>query len=245
MEDQKHFIVLVAGFSNYHWNYPVYEEKFGIENFAHTTNAKRYTVDEHLEEIESILPENRPYLLVGYSMGVSLIIELMNRKVLSNCKGATLIGGSRYQPTHWFLNFVFSLPAPFIYFFAFLILLSYPIALMINKFSIKNTNHTCVEGLMRLIENKASEMRKEYNQCIRKVGINVKGVLEENKDIPIYIIRLQKDLMVDEKDLEYTKTFFTEVKEKILPANIIHLTHAQDNEFVKMIEEEYEFFNIV
>ena len=242
MSDQSPFVVLVAGFSNYHWNYPAYQEKYGPDNFAHTTNAGRYTVDDHLDEINSIIPENRPYVLIGYSMGVSLIIELMNRQKLPNCKGAALIGGSRYQPTHWFLNFVFKLPSPFIYFFATLILLSYPIALVINKFSIKNTNHTCVEGLLRLIENKASEMKKEYNHCIRKVGLNIDGVLDENKEIPIYVIRLEKDLMVDEEDLEYTKTFFRNVKEKVLPSDIIHLTHKMDKEFIQMIEEESGFF---
>ena len=54
VEDQP-FIVLVAGYSNYTKKYPAYKERFGEKNYAHTTNAKRYTVDEHLDEIKSII----------------------------------------------------------------------------------------------------------------------------------------------------------------------------------------------
>ncbi|MHA2357930.1 MAG: hypothetical protein ACXABK_04095 [Candidatus Heimdallarchaeaceae archaeon] len=242
MAESEPFIVMVAGFSNYNWNYPAYEKKFGKKNFAHTTNAGRYTVDEHLDEIRSIIPKKRPYLLVGYSMGVSLIIELLNRDKLTNCKGVTLIGGSRYQPTHWFLNFVFSLPVPLIYFFGFLLLLAFPFTYVFTGFNYEKARHSCIEGFTSLIEHKAGEMKKEYNHCIRKVGKEVHGILDENKSIPALFIRLKKDLMVDEADIKYSMTFFEKSKEIIMADDIIHLTHRLDSEFIDLFLKEYAFF---
>ena len=244
MTQEEPFIVLVAGYSNYTKQYPSYEKRFGKENYAYTTNVNRYTVDEHLDEIRSIIPKNREYMLIGYSMGASLIIELLNREIIENCKGVTLIGGSRYQPTHWFLNFVFSLPVPFIYFFASILLFAYPFVLIFTGFNFEKARHSCFEGFQSLLEYKAKEMKKEYNQCIRTVGLDINGIMEENKDIPTLIIRLKEDLMVDEEDLEYTRTFFNKTKEIIMPADIIHLTHAMDAEFVDIFMSEREFFDL-
>jgi pimeloyl-ACP methyl ester carboxylesterase len=243
MSEDQPFIVLVAGYSNYTKKYPAYEERFGSDNFAHTTNAKRYTVDEHLDELKSLIPQNRPYMLVGYSMGASLIIELLNREKLENCKGVTLIGGSRYQPSHWFLTFTFMLPIPFIYFFATILLMTYPFVLLFSGFNFEKARLACYEGSMKSLRtNKAREMKKEYNQCIRKVGRNVHGILEENEDIPALFIRLKEDLMVDEEDLQFTKTFFNKTEEIVLAEDIIHLTHAMDAEFIDIIISQKKFF---
>ncbi len=245
MAEDQPFIVMVAGYSNYTKKYPAYEERFGKENYAHTTNAKRYTVDEHLDEIRSLIPKDRSYMLVGYSMGVSLIIELLNKEKLENCKGITLIGGSRYQPSHWFLTFTFSLPVPFIYFFASIILLTYPFVLLFSGFNFEKARLTCYEGSMKsLVVNNVREMKKEYNQCIRKVGRNITGILKENSTIPTLFIRLNEDLMVDEEDVEFTKTFFKKTKEIILPDDIIHLTHALDSEFIDIFMAQTEFFDL-
>ena len=244
MTNEEPFIVLVAGYSNYTKKYPAYEERFGEENYAYTTNAGRYTVDEHLEETKSLIPENRPYLLIGYSMGVSLIIELFNREKMNNCKGVTLIGGSRYQPTHWFLDFVFSLPVPIMYFFAIILLLTFPFVYLFTGFNYEKARSACYEGLQSFIEYGAQEMKKEYNQCIRKVGLDIEGILKENEEIPALFIRLKEDLMVDEEDLEYTKTFFKKTKEVIMPENIIHLTHAMDAEFIDIFMGQKDFFNL-
>ncbi|MHA1667777.1 MAG: hypothetical protein ACTSX6_08845 [Candidatus Heimdallarchaeaceae archaeon] len=243
MQERKPFVVLVAGFSNYKRRYPAYEKKFGKENFSWTTNAKRYTVDEHLDELESIIPRNRKYILVGYSMGASLIIELLSRKKMENCNGVVLIGGARIQPSHWFLNLLFKLPVPVIYMFSIIMALSFPIVLVFSKFNFHKAIPASFEGLYRLIENGAREMKKEYNECIRKVGRNVSDILEENKQIPLLIIRLTKDMMVNDEDLELVKSFFLKKKEKVMPADIIHLTHALDEQFAEIITNELDFFN--
>ncbi|MCG3220866.1 MAG: hypothetical protein H7641_05745, partial [Candidatus Heimdallarchaeota archaeon] len=179
------------------------------------------------------------------SMGVSLIIELLNREKLENCKGVTLIGGSRYQPTHWFLNFVFSLSIPLIYFFSLILLMTYPFVLIFTGFNFEKARHACYEGSIKsLVINKAREMKKEYNQCIRKVGLDVKGILKENKDIPALFIRLKEDLMVDEEDLAFTRSFFMKTEEIILSDDIIHLTHEMDSEFIDIFMTQSKFFDI-
>ena len=242
MVDTKPFIVLVSGFGNYKRKYPAYDEKLGKEGYAYTTYYKRFTIQEHLDEIHSIIPQDKEYLMIGYSLGASLIVEYLNKYPAENCKGVTLIGGSRIQGSHWFLNFVFKTPVPVILFFSFIMALCFPVVLIASKFNFKKAIPASFEGLYRLIENGPWDMKKAYNTCLRKVGKDVNGVLEQNKKIPVLIIKLVKDMMVNEEDLEYTKSFFNKVKERILPSDIIHLTHKDDKLFLEIVEEETEFF---
>ena len=236
------FMILVAGYTNYHRKYPVYEEKFGDEKFAHTTNFKRFSIDEHLEELESLIPENREYLLVGYSMGGSNILELLGRKHLTNCRGAVLVGAAHVQDVHWFLNFMFLLPVPIMYLFAIILALLFPMNLIIAGFNLKKAIPASFEGIYMFFKHGARNMKKEYNQCLRKVGRNLSDIKEENKDIPLLIIRLEKDMMVKEEHYETVLTWFNKSKTRVLPPDIIHLTHRLDGLFIDIIEEESEFF---
>lgn len=242
MEETRPFVVLASGFGNYKRKYPAYDEKLGKDGYAYTTYYKRFTIQEHLDEIHSIIPKNKEYLMIGYSLGVSLIVEYLNKNPAEDCKGIILIGGSRIQGSHWFLNFIFKTPVPIILFFSIIMALCFPIVLIINKFNFKKAIPASFEGLVRLIENGPWDMKKAYNTCLRQVGRDIKGVLEQNKDIPVLIIRLVKDMMVDEDDLKYTKSFFNNVKERILPSDIIHLTHKDDKLFLEIVDEEKELF---
>ena len=76
------------------------------------------------------------------------------------------------------------------------------------------------------------------------MGRNITGILKENSTIPTLFIRLNEDLMVDEEDVEFTKTFFKKTKEIILPDDIIHLTHALDSEFIDIFMAQTEFFDL-
>ena len=183
-------------------------------------------------------------MIVGYSMGGCNLIELLSRKALPNCNGIVLVGAARILTPHWFLNFLFKLPVPLIYFFAGLIALLFPFNLIVSGFNLKKAIPASFEGLERLIENGAGKMKKEYNQCVRKVGRNVENILEENKDIPLLIIRIQKDMMVDEEDLATVKSFFNKWDEEILPEHIIHLTHKYDRLYIELIDERKDFFGI-
>jgi len=237
------FMILAAGFSNYDREYPIYEEKFGKENFAHTTNQNRFTIEEHLEEIESLMPKNREYMLIGYSMGGSNILELLGWKNLTRCRGVVLVGAAHIQDVHWFLNFMFRLPVPIIYFFAILIALLFPMNLIIAGFNFKKAVPASFEGLYMFLRYGARNMKKEYNHCIRKVGRNLDDILPENKDIPLLIIRLEKDMMVRDEYYQTVLNWFNKTKMRILPPDIIHLTHRLDNLFISIIEEEKELFS--
>jgi pimeloyl-ACP methyl ester carboxylesterase len=244
MSEQEPFMVLAPGFSNYYRKYPAYVERYGEENFAHTTNYKRYSIEDHLEEIESVIPENRSFMMIGYSMGGCNLIELLSRKALPNCKGVILVGAARILTPHKFLDFLFRLPVPLIYFLAGLIALLFPFNLIITGFNLKKAIPASFEGLVRLVENGAGKMKKEYNQCVRLVGKEVDDILEENKNIPLLIIRLHKDMMVDEEDLATLKTFFNKWDEEILPKHIIHLTHKFDSLYIEIIDGRKDFFGI-
>lgn len=244
MSEKEPFMILAPGFSNYKRTYPTYEERYGKDNFAYTTNYKRYSIDDHLEEIESLIPENKPFMIAGYSMGGCNIIELLSRRALTNCKGVVLIGAARILTPHWFLNYLFRLPVPLIYFLAIFIALLFPFNFIVSGFNLKKAIPASFEGLVRLIENGAGKMKKEYNGCVRKVGRNVEDILEENRKIPLLIIRIQEDMMTDEEDLATVRTFFTKSKERILPENIIHLTHKYDSLYIQIIDGEKDFFGL-
>jgi len=236
------FLMVAAGYSNYTREYPAYIEKFGQENVQWTTNAGRYSIEDHIDELKSKLPIDRPYIITGHSMGGSIIIELMNKEPLVNCRGVSIVGSSRIQPSHWFLNFLFYLPVPIIYLFFGLMALSFPITLIVTRFNFHKAVQASFDGIARLIENGARKMKKEYNGCLRKIGKNVHGILEENKNIPTLFIHLKKDMLVDDEDLEYTKAFFNVRKERIIPADTIHLTHDFDNLVADILGEELDFF---
>ena len=51
-------------------------------------------------------------------------------------------------------------------------------------------------------------------------------------------------MMTYEEDLATVRTFFTKSKERILPENIIHLTHKYDSLYIEIIDEEKDFFGL-
>ncbi len=237
------FITVAAGFSNYHREYPAYVEKFGKENVEWASYAKRYTIEDHLEEIKSHIPSDREYIITGHSMGGSLIIELLTREKLDDrCKGVILVGASRKLYPHPILNFIFRFPVPFIYAFAIFLILIYPIFIIAYKFNMHKATQASFESIIRLVENGAGEMKKEFNNCQRIVGLNVTDILPENKHIPALFIRLKKDMMVHEDDLKETISFFDNAKERIIETDAIHLTHAFDYIVADIINEEMPFF---
>ena len=242
MIEQEPFVVVAAGFSNYTREYPAYSKKFGKDNVIWTTNAKRYTIEDHLDELESKLPTDKPFLLVGHSMGGSIIIELLSRKPVKNCKGVTLIGAARTCPSHWFLNFLFYLPVPIIYSFFILLVILFPLNFILTGFNLHKAKQASFEGITRLVENGAREIKKEYNYCLRKIGRTVENIHEENRDIPTLFIHLEKEMMVDEEDLSKTKLMFSNKREHVIVTDTIHLTHDFDYTVADILGENLDFF---
>ena len=242
MDDNKPFIVVAAGYSNYEREYPAYIEKFGAGNVIWTTTKDQFSVQEHIDELHEILPKDRNFIFVGHSMGASTIIELMNQEPIERCKGAIFIGGSRIQESHWFFEYLFRLPVPLIYLNGCLLALGFPISLLINKFNFHKAFQASFDGIWRLIVSRAGRMKKEYWDCLKKIGRDVHEVKEENRNIPVLFIRLEKDLLVDIEDVKYTKSFFNNVRERILPYDSIHLTHDFDYPVSDIIGDELDFF---
>ena len=243
MADSKPFVVVAAGFGNYTREYPAYVEKFGRENVVWTSNYKRYTVEDHLEELESKIPKDKPYILVGHSLGGSIIIELMSRKPLNNCQGVSLNGASRMVLSHWFINFLFYLPVPIIYSFFALMVILFPLNFVLTGFNLHKAKQASFEGIIRLIENGAREIKKEYNFCLRKIGREVTDIHKENLDIPTLFIHLEKEMMVDEEDLKLTKEMYKNKRVKIIKSDTMHLTHDFDYVVADLIGEELDFFS--
>ena len=242
MPDSKPFVVVAAGFGNYTREYPAYAKKFGKENVIWTSNYKRYTVEDHLEELESKIPKDKPYILVGHSLGGSIIIELMSRKPLNNCQGVSLNGASRRVLSHWFLNFLFYLPVPIIYSFFVLMVILFPLNFVLTGFNLHKAKQASFEGIIRITENGTREIKKEYNYCLRKIGREVTKIHKDNLSIPTLFIHLEKEMMVDEEDLEFTKSLYKNKKVKIIKSDTMHLTHDFDYVVADLIGEELDFF---
>ncbi|MHA1416906.1 MAG: alpha/beta fold hydrolase [Candidatus Heimdallarchaeaceae archaeon] len=237
------FFTVAAGFSNYTREYPAYVEKFGKENVEWACYADKYTIEEHIEEIKTHFPNGRPFILIGHSLGGSLIIEMLAKeKMPSECEGVVLVGASRRLYPHPALNFAFRLPVPLVYAFSAFLMLIFPIFLVAYKFNLHKAFHASFEGFWRLVENGAKRMKKEFNYCLRDIGKNVSDILEENKHIPVLFIRLKKDIMIREEDVEETKSFFHKHKERIIPIDTIHLNHEFDSVVADIINEELPFF---
>ena len=242
MSDSKPFVVVAAGFGNYTREYPAYVKKFGKENVVWTSNYKRYTVEDHLEELESKIPKDKPYILVGHSLGGSIIIELMSRKALKNCQGVSLNGASRKILSHWFLNFLFYLPVPIIFSFFVLMVILFPLNFVLTGFNLHKAKQASFEGITRLIENGTREIKKEYNFCLRKIGREVSSIHKDSINIPTLFIHLEKEMMVDEEDLEMTKSLYKNKRVKIIKSDTMHLTHDFDYVVADLIGEELDFF---
>lgn len=236
-------IIVVAGFSNYNREYPDYTKKFGEQNVHWTTNRDRYTVEEHLAELKSKIPKDQPYILSGHSMGGALIIELMKREKIDNCKGIVLVGASRRIFPHWALNFIFHMPIPIIYLFAITLVISFPISLIVNLFNLHKAKQASFEAFQRIRDCGARRMKKEFNLCLRDLGKDTEDILEVNKNIPVLFLRLKKDMMLREWDIKLTKSFFNNWKEIIIPSDCIHLTHDFDDKVAELINRELSFFS--
>ncbi|MCK5141473.1 MAG: alpha/beta hydrolase, partial [Candidatus Heimdallarchaeota archaeon] len=186
--------------------------------------------------------KDKPYILVGHSMGGSIIIELMSRKPLDNCQGVSLNGASRLTLSHWFLNFLFYLPVPIIYSFFALMVVLFPLNFVLTGFNLHKAKQASFEGITRLIENGAREIKKEYNFCLRKIGKDVTSIHKNNINIPTLFIHLKKEMMVDEEDLKFTKSLYNKKRVKIIKSDTMHLTHDFDYVVADLIGEELDFF---
>ncbi|GAI56023.1 unnamed protein product, partial [marine sediment metagenome] len=67
----------------------------------------------------------------------------------------------------------------------------------------------------------------------------------KNPNLPLLLDRLEKDTLVDEEDLKFTKSMFKNVREEIIETDSLHLTEKFDHITVEKITYEAEFIGLI
>ncbi|NHJ49318.1 MAG: hypothetical protein FK733_16130 [Asgard group archaeon] len=233
-------LLFATGLGGFTREYPHYNRKFGEENVTIIKWDETCTdVDSHLQKIKDNIPQDQPFVLSGLSLGGALAIELLSRETIPNLQGVILIGSSRKIKQDGGLRFIMKFPWFFLWIFAFFLLLCFPITIFIWR---KKTFDTYKELFRFLRVDGAKKIHKQYNLTLKKLGAADKVLQPE---IPILYVGLPKDVLVDEKDLEFTLKLFKNAKKQLLELNSIHMNEKYDSLIVEKIAEEAEFIGLV
>lgn len=125
-------VIIATGFGGSGREYPDYLKRFGEDNVEVIRWDETCTdSDSHLVKLKANLPKKEPFVLCGHSLGGGLIIELMNREKVPGLQEVVLIGSSKRIKEDAGLKFMMSFPWFFLWIFAFLLVLAFPITMFI------------------------------------------------------------------------------------------------------------------
>ncbi|MCF2142212.1 MAG: alpha/beta hydrolase [Candidatus Heimdallarchaeota archaeon] len=232
-------VVLATGLGGAGRSYPDYEAKFGKENCIIVIWDKSCTdLDAHINYLKSKLPKE-PFVGIGHSLGGSIWLEICSRENIPNMKGLVLVGSARKVRSDRGMEFLMGGHWFRLWWIAILITLAFPIMLFVWG---RKTFDTYREMWGFLIKDGAQKIHAQYNKTLKKLG-TVTSV--KNPDLPLVIVRLRKDTLVDPDDLEFTKSMFNNVHEQIIESEALHLTEKLDPVTVEKIAAEAEFLGLV
>ena len=233
-------VIVATGLGGAGREYPDYQAKFGKENVAIVCwDDACSDLDSHLEKLKANIPEEEPFVGVGHSMGGCIWLELLHRETMPNQKGLVLVGASRKVRGNQGVEFIMKRPWWFIWIMFFGLTIVFPMMLFIWR---KKTFDTYKELWRFLTKDGARKIHNQYNLTLKKLGF-IEQV--KNPDLPLVIVRLQKDTLVDEKDLEFTKQMFNNVHEQIIASDSLHLTEKFDHFTVEKIALEANFLGMI
>ena len=233
-------VFISTGFGGIGREYPDYEAKFGKENVTVIRWDKTCTdIDSHLAKIKETIPNNEPFVLCGHSLGGSLAIELLSRERIPFLQSLVLIGSSRRIKKEQGLEFIMKFPWFFLWPFAVLMALAFPITIFIWR---EKTFDTYYELFKFLKRDGAKKIHKQYNLTLKKLGA-AKSIIDPT--LPVLYVGLPKDSLIDEEDLEFTLKMFNKSKKSLINANSIHLIEKYDPITVEKIAEEAEYTGLV
>ncbi|MFW9921986.1 MAG: serine aminopeptidase domain-containing protein [Candidatus Thorarchaeota archaeon] len=233
-------IVVATGLGGEGREYPDYYAKFGRENVIIVTWDKTCTnLDSHINKLKENIPKEDSFIAVGHSMGGAIWLELLSREILSNQRGQVLVGCSRKVRGDNGVEFIMKRPWWFLWVVVFGLTALFPIMLLIWR---KKTVDTYREMWRFITKDGARKIHTQYNLTLKSLG-TVTSV--KNPDLPLVVVRLQEDTLVDKDDLEFTKNMFHNVHEQIIETNALHLTEKYDHITVEKIANEAEFLRLI
>lgn len=233
-------VLIATGFGGLSREYPDYYAKFGQKNVEVIRLDRSCTdVDSHLKKMRETFPKEKPFIICGHSLGGMLTIELLSREKIPNLKGVVLIGSSRKVKEKSGLKFMMKFPWFFLWFFLILLIIAFPITVIAWR---KKTYDTYYELFKFLRRDGAKKIHKQYNMTLKKLGTAMKVLQPE---IPFLYVGLEKDTLVDDNDLEFTKSMFKNVRVQIIEAKSLHLIEKYDPITVEKIANEAEFLGLI
>ncbi len=233
-------IVVATGLGGAGREYPDYYEKFGQENVIIVCwDDSVSDLDSHIEKLKENIPKKDPFVAVGHSMGGSIWLELLSRENIPNQRGQVLVGCSRRVRGDQGVEFIMKRPWWFIWIMVFGLTSIFPIMLLVWR---KKTFDTYRELWRFVTKDGARKIHNQYNLTLKKLG-TIESVM--NPDLPLVIVRLTKDTLIDEEDLEFTKSMFNNHHEQIIESDSLHLTEKFDHITVEKIALEAEFLGLI
>jgi len=233
-------VVVATGLGGAGRFYPDYEAKFGKENCIIVTWDKTCTdLEAHINYLKSKLPKDEPFVGVGHSMGGSIWLEVCSREKIPNMRGLVLVGSARMLRSDQGVQFMMKRHWFRLWWIVLLITFAFPIMLFIWR---KKTFDTYHEMWRFITKDGARKIHTQYNKTLKKLG-GVSSV--KDPDMPLLVVRLREDTLVDPKDLEFTKSMFRNVHEQIIETDALHLTEKFDYITVEKIALEADFLGLV
>ena len=232
-------VVVATGLGGAGREYPDYYEKFGRENVTIVCWDDTVSdLDSHIAKLKENIPKEEPFVAVGHSMGGCIWLELLNRENIPNQKGQVLVGCSRMVRGDQGVEFIMKRPWWFIWVMVLGLTALFPIMLFVWR---KKTVDTYRELWRFITKDGARKIHNQYNLTLKKLG-HITDV--KNPDLPMLVVRLRKDTLVDDQDLEYTKAMFNNPREQIIESDSLHLTEKFDPITVEKIALEAEYLGL-
>ena len=240
LENIRAKVVVATGLGGAGREYPDYYAKFGKENVTIVCWDDTVSdLDSHIAKLKENIPKEEPFIAVGHSMGGCIWLELLNRENIPNQTGQVLVGCSRMVRGDQGVEFIMKRPWWFIWIMVLGLTAIFPIMLPIWR---KKTFDTYRELWRFVTKDGARKIHNQYNLTLKKLG-HISSV--QNPDLPMVIVRLQKDTLVDDEDLEFTKSMFNNPREQIIETDALHLTEKFDHITVEKIALEAEYLGLV
>lgn len=232
-------ILIATGLGGVGREYPDYYAKFGEENVDVLIWEEDISdLDSHIAALKERIPKDEPFIGVGHSMGGSVWIELLAKESPPNMQGLVLVGCARKLRVNQGIKFMMGGHWIRIWLIVIFMTLMAPIMIFVWR---KKTFDTYHELWRFPIRDGAPKIHRQYNLTLEKLGGVTKLI---NPDMPVVFIRLEKDTLVDEQDLDETKALFTNVHEQIIETNSLHLTEKFDPITVERIALESKFLGL-
>ncbi len=206
---------------SFHYYEQVFQNKFVKLDFSECISLEDHfrVIDQ---AVKSAIDDGEDFVLIGHSLGTSIISHYVLSREVPNLKGMVLIGGGkRFYPAEG-MNFLMNLP-------------NFMIFLMLVGMALVSPLMFILMGWQGMME------RLEAIKLSREMGIQkIKDVYHETivkvinppplkiLEIPVLLLTLPKDVLFPSEGITDLRVNFPRLELHVIPANRYHFTHKYD-----------------